>query len=171
MKPKNFHSTISLETRLTPHDIYEALAVDAALLEIGDQLPELSDEEHDRVVRAAQRAASTIFELARVPTDWISFLAGLRSDRTAKLHGELHDRIFDMMEPKNSQMTADQVAALERISALIQPGNYECLYDAMCALESSYADEANLLIEQAFALGFDIAHDPGRLIFGPEVGA
>ena len=165
MKTRNFHSTLESASRLSPHTCFEALAIDAALLALDDQLPTLSDEENQRIVDAAQAAAQAILKMAHVPWDWLSFLEALRDDRAAKLNDQLHDYIYELLPPRDGAMSEDQMAALARVRACTAPKKFADLHDAMMDMELAYAMEVNKVIEQAFTLGYQIAHDPTPLLF------
>jgi len=165
MKARNFCSTLETETRLDPHRCFEALAIDAALLAVNDQLPSLSDEEQQRILDAAQVAAQAVLTLAHVPTDWLSFLEALRDNRAAKLNDQLHGYIFDLLPPRDDGMSEAQMAALARVQACTAPKKFADLHSAMMDLELAYALEVNKVIEEAFTLGYQIAHDPTPILF------
>ena len=165
MKNRDFCSTLEFATRLDPHRCFEALAIDAALLALNDQLPSLSDEEQQRILDAAQAAALAVLALAHVPTDWISFLEALRDDRAAKLNDQLHGYIFDLLPPRDDAMSEEQMAALARVRACTAPKKFADLHSAMVDLELSFAIEVNKVIEEAFVLGYQIAHDPTPILF------
>jgi hypothetical protein len=169
MKPKNFRSTTEMSTCSSPHQMYQDLAVDAVLLHFNDQLPSFSDEENQRILDAAQVAAETVLGLAHVPNDWLSFLEALRSGapgaRQAKLRAELKDLVYDSMPAKDAKLSEDQQAALEGVRRCCTAKSYHNLTDAMFELDQAYGYEQCILIEQAFTLGYQIAHDPTRLLF------
>lgn len=164
-KDLNFRSTVESGTLLTPHALYEMLAVDAVLLAMNEELPEMSDEENERLVAAAATAAQTVLALAHVATDWISLVEALHDDRAAEIRGELLDIIYEHLPRTPKHIRQDQDDALVAIRALCDPGDYDKLHSAMFDLELAVGLEGNYLIEKAFQLGFEISRDPSRLIF------
>lgn len=164
-KRRNFYSTVGSDTNMKPHDLYTALAIDAALLAVNDRLSELSDEQNQAVLDAAQTAAGAALQLAHVPNDWLDFLENLRSDRQAKLRDTVHDAIYENLPPRDGAMSEEQMAALARVRACTAPKKFADLEQAMGDLELAYAIEVNTVIEQAFNLGFRVATEPAALLY------
>lgn len=162
---KNFHSTLEAATRITPHAAFTALAIDAALLQVNDQLPALSDAEQARVIDAAQVAAQTVLALANVPTDWLSFIEALRHDRSEQVRRLLWEIIDEHLPCDAARLFSEEkIAAVDRLRVLVRPGTHEALHDALFALEDAYLGHVLATVEEAFILGFEIAHNPAKLL-------
>lgn len=168
-QPKNFGSTIECATQLTPHGTYESLAIDAALLQANDQLPSLSEEEQQRLISAASTAAQTVLALAQVPDVWLDFVGKLQHDRREKMRSEMWESVFDLL-PGGADLSDAKTIAEGKIMTCARPGREEATRQAMNALADIYMGEVLEAIYSSFQLGYEIAHDPTRLLF-EKVGA
>lgn len=166
MSSKNFISTLETETELSPREIFSALATDAALLELDSQLPQLSDEERQRILDAAQTAARAVLKLAQVPNDWISFLEAMRFDYESKLREELFYFLYDLMPPMDmASVDSRQQKAMADVRKLVAPANYGHLHEALTDLESANWGAVSEATEAGFILGFQVARDPRPILF------
>lgn len=160
----NFCSALETDSDLTPHDVYVALATDAALLALNDQLPDLDDEEHNRILKAACHAAQAVLALARVPDDWISIVAGLNYERDEKVKSILWEMLYDLLPCEDKGLRDDRGKAEKRIFSCVRPGKEDAMERAMGDLSNVYLGVSIATTEAAFHLGYEIAHDPTRLL-------
>lgn len=162
---KNFSSCVSSDTALDPHELYICLATDAVLLHFNDELPNLSDEENQRLLDAAHYAAQAVLRLAQVPTDWIAFQEALSFDYETTLRSDLHAIIYDLMRPINPVLSEEEGKALERIRKNVAPANYGQLHEAVQDYELANWRLISDGIEDGFKLGFQIAFDPRPILY------
>lgn len=160
----NFSSCMEGDTDLTPHDVYVNLAIDATLLRFNDQLPEMGDDANQFLLDVAHTAATAALELARVPDDWLSLVGALHYKREDKIRTELWEIVFELLPESSKDLHEEKTAAEEKILACAQPGRKEAMRRAMNDLDQSYMAEVLESIYASFALGYEIAHDPTRLI-------
>lgn len=161
---RNFCSTTETDTNLKVHELYINLGIDAALLIVNDRLPELSDEDNQTVIDAAQAAATAVLDLARVPNNWLDLLENLHYDRSEKVRSEMWEIVFDLL-PAAEDAAGERMGRIQtKILACAKPGREETMRRAVNELSDFYMREVLETIQAAFQLGYELAHDPTKLI-------
>lgn len=165
MQAKNFCSTLETETSLTPHKAYIALGIDAALLQFNDDLPNMTDDENQRLIEAAHVAAATALQLAQVPDQWLDFMEAMRADYRNQVRQELWEIVFEQLPDDKARVCGDEkVAALEKLRRMVGESRKKALFDAVMELDEAYMTHLLYEVEEAFALGFEVASNPAKLL-------
>lgn len=160
----HFCSTLESNPAATPHDFAINLALDAALLHLNDQLPHLDAAASQLILDAAQAAATAVLNLCHVPDEWPRFVACVNFDTKSQVRSELWDIVLELMPKPARQIREQQEMAHELALRFARPERQDAMHKALFDLDNAYMGYVIESIYQAFKLGFELAHDPRRLI-------